>query len=274
MDGVMPIILLALGLGLGLLLAGSTYLLELRRMARFLHERDPRSNTRLTVNALAPGLSELADAVNAQLDRADEMRIAALRHQQEFQRDLSALSHDIRTPLMGAKGYLQLARNEGDESERDRRLDAAAQRIDSTTALLDQLFSYAKASDPDLSLDMERIAIKPLIERVLVGHFPEFEERDWEPVLSFDDSACSVEADLEALTRIVENLVTNALRYGSGTLSISQHGGSKGESARIAFSNPVADPSSIDASRLFDRFYQADPSRGGKGTGLGLSVAS
>ena len=277
MDGdTFAFILFALGLGLGTLLGGATYALELRRMARFLHERHERSNARLTVNAAAPGLTDLADAVNAQLDRTDEARIATMRHQQEFQRDLSALSHDIRTPLMGAKGYLQLAREETDTDARNQRLIAATERIDGTTALLDQLFSYAKASDPDLTLDLEPVAVRPLIEQVLIGHYPEFEERGWEPSVRFEQDDFSVEADRDALARIFENLVTNALRYGASTLSVTQTAGNGSQQtpAVIAFSNRVANPNAIDADRLFERFYQADPARGGHGTGLGLSVAA
>ena len=273
MDGL-AIILLVIGICLGALLAGSTYMLELRRMARFLRNRDSHSNARLTVNAPVPGLTGLADAINDQLDRTDEMRIAGMRHQQEFQRDLSALSRDIRTPLMGAKGYLQLACEEGDPAERNRRLAAATERIDGTTTLLDQLFSYAKASDPDLALDTVPVTVKPLIEQVLLGHYPEFEERGWEPVLAFDNPELTIEADREALARIFENLITNALRYGAGTLTVAQTATHGDKPAVIIFSNRVADPNSLDTDRLFERFYQADPARGGHGTGLGLSVAA
>ena len=86
---------------------------EVRRMARFLRERDVHSNARLTVEAPGRSFAELASAVNGQLDAAQEERVAARRQQQEFQRDLASLSHDIRTPLMGAKGYLRLAQDVG-----------------------------------------------------------------------------------------------------------------------------------------------------------------
>lgn len=268
---LLAIILLVVGLGMGALLAGTRYLGELRRIARFLRGRDPQSNARVTAGG-APGVTDLADAVNAELDRSAQAHIEALRHQQEFQRDLSALSHDIRTPLMGAKGYLQLARDEEEPAQRARHLDAAAARIDATTELLDQLFAYTKSTDPDLALKMEPVALKPFVEEILLGQYPAFEERGWEPQITFEDAAATLEADREALTRILTNLVVNALRHGASAPSIFQ----RTENGRVllGMSNTVEDPTAIDPDRLFDRFYQADSARGAKGSGLGLSVAA
>lgn len=268
---LLAIILLVVGLGMGALLVGTRYLGELRRIARFLRGRDPQSNARVTAGG-APGVTDLADAVNAELDRSAQAHIEALRRQQEFQRDLSALSHDIRTPLMGAKGYLQLARDEGDPAQRARHLDAAAARIDTTTELLDQLFAYTKSTDPDLALKMEPVALKPFVEEILLGQYPAFEERGWEPQVTFEDATATLEADREALARILTNLVVNALRHGSSAPIIAQ----RTENSRVllSMSNTVEDPTAIDPDRLFDRFYQADSARGAKGSGLGLSVAA
>ena len=66
--GLVAIVLLVVGLGMGSLLAGARYIGELRRIARFLRMRDPQSNARVTVGG-APGVTDLADAVNAELDR-------------------------------------------------------------------------------------------------------------------------------------------------------------------------------------------------------------
>ncbi|MDM8299947.1 sensor histidine kinase [Collinsella tanakaei] len=268
---VLAIVLFVIGLGMGLLLAGARYLGELRRIAHFLRERDPQSNMRVTAGG-APGVTDLADAVNAELDRGAQARVEALRHQQEFQRDLSSLSHDIRTPLMGAKGYLQLARDEADPDQREQHLDAAAARIDATTELLDQLFAYTKSTDPDLALTVEPVALKPFAEEILLGQYPVFEERGWEPQVAFEDDALTVDADRDALARILTNLVVNALRHGSAAPRISAR--QEGDRVLLIVSNAIANPGSIDAARLFDRFYQADATRAAAGSGLGLAICA
>ena len=269
----MTVVLAGLACGVvGVALAALVYERQLRRLARSLRERDAHSNTRLTVEAPGRGFAELAAAVNGQLDAAQKERVEALRRQREFQRDLASLSHDVRTPLMGAKGYVRLAqdareRPDGEEAVA-RHLAAAEARLDDMGALLDQLFAYAQASDPDLALDLRPVRVLPLLADVLVGHYPAFDERGWEPQVDFEDEALATDADPEALARIFENLVGNALRHGASTLAVRQRG------RVVTFANEVADPSALDMTRLFERFYRADASRSASGAGLGLAVSA
>lgn len=277
-EGVMLVAMLALGMGLGAVLVIACYVTELGRQTRFLERRERLSNARLTCGSRLPGMVGMVDAVNAEIDAADAERVEALRAADEFSRGLSALSHDVRTPLTGARGYLQLAREEADPGRKDEQLAAADARLAAMSGLLDELFSYARAADPDTPLELRPVALRPVLEQVLLGHYPEFEARGWEPALDMVDSSIEVTADREALTRIVENLVVNALRHGSGPLAVRvRPAGEKDGEKRgviVEFSNPVADPSAIDAARLFERFYQADASRSTAGSGLGLSVAA
>ena len=269
----MTVVLAGLACGVvGVALAALVYERQLRRLARSLRERDAHSNTRLTVEAPGRGFAELAAAVNGQLDAAQKERVEALRRRREFQRDLASLSHDVRTPLMGAKGYVRLAqdareRPDGEEAVA-RHLAAAEARLDDMGALLDQLFAYAQASDPDLALDLRPVRVLPLLADVLVGHYPAFDERGWEPQVDFEDEALATDADAEALARIFENLVGNALRHGASTLAVRQRG------RVVTFANEVADPSALDVTRLFERFYRADASRSASGAGLGLAVSA
>lgn len=271
-EGIMLVAMLALGMGLGAVFVIACYVTELGRQARFLARRERLSNARLTCGSRLPGMVGMVDAVNAEIDASDAERVEALRAADEFSRGLSALSHDVRTPLTGARGYLQLAREEADPARKDEQLAAADARLAAMSGLLDELFSYARAADPDTPLELGSVALRQVLEQVLLGHYPEFEARGWEPALDCED--VSVEANAEALARIAENLVVNALRHGSGPLSVRVRLAGEKDGVVVEFSNPVADPSAIDADRLFERFYQADASRSTGGSGLGLSVAA
>ena len=273
-EGLLLVALLALGFGLGAVFVIGCYATELGRQARFLGCRERLSNARLTCGSRLPGMVGMADAVNAEIDAADAERVESLHAADEFSRGLSALSHDVRTPLTGARGYLQLAREETDPARKDEQLAAADARLAAMFGLLDELFSYARAADPDTPLELGPVALRPILEQVLLGHYPEFEARGWEPVLDMEDASIEVTADREALARIAENLVVNALRHGSGPLAVHVRPAGEKDLVAVELSNPVADPSAIDADRLFERFYQADSSRATAGSGLGLSVAA
>lgn len=273
--GALAALMLAIGVLAGALITTAAYAPELRRISRLLDARrdgTASANARVTIGSRAPGVAELAEAINGELDRTMQAHAAGMRAQRDFQRDLSALSHDIRTPLTGAKGYLQLAVDETDPELERRRIDAAVERIDRTSELLDALFSYTKASDPDLSLDIEPIDLRKVVEQCLLGHYPDFERLGWEPVVSGADAPSIVEANRQALERIVENLVSNALRQGTSAPRIVL----SDEPGRpvLRIENHVEHTEAIDVEHLFDRFYRADAARQVGGSGIGLATAA
>lgn len=245
---------------------------ELARIAAELEAREPEGNARLALEVRSPGLVALARAVNAELDRERDRHVRDLADRGAFQQDLASLSHDIRTPLAGAQGYLQLARRTGDEAARARYTEQAIRRLGSMRELVDGLFDYAKAADPGFAPELVPVALMPAVSDVLVSFYPQFTARGWEPRIDCADEDARVLADAPSLARALANLVNNALRYGSGAPGISVRG--RGPEIRVTMSNPVERPGDIDAARLFDRFYKSDAARTGEGSGLGLAIVA
>lgn len=241
---------------------------ELHRIAKFLGNRRTLSNSRITNEIPNRGLAELAHVVNEQLDDVQKERRAREAQQREFNRQLSSLSHDVRTPLMGAQGYLQLALKEPDPDVRTEYLHGVRSRIDDTRHMLNQLFDYIKTTDPDTEYRREPTRLLPLLTNVLLGYYPDFEARGWQPQVEFENERFAAVCDRAAATRIIDNLVFNALVHGMAAPTIVQHG------RVIAFANKVENPEAIDAAHVFERFYQADSARSGGGSGLGLAVVA
>ena len=250
------------------LLVIGLYERELRRMAHFLNKREKGSNERVAVEFATRGIREVVSAVNSELDSLRDARLEQEKRQQAFRQDLASLSHDIRTPLAGAQGYLQLYERTQDPAEKQRCLKEAASRLGAMRELTDTLFEYSKAIDTDNTLELEPVAFVPALAEVLAGAYPQFVEKGWEPVLVFDDDQVTVLANNDALSRVFSNLLTNALRHGVEAPHIEQQG------SCMIFRNKVANPSAINPDQLFERFYQVDSARSSDGSGLGLAIVA
>lgn len=241
---------------------------DLRALAELLDHADEVPAARARVSSGDPATRELAAAVDRRLE-AEAVRDEARREADErFREQLAALSHDIRTPLAGAQGYLQLAERSSGEAERARYLAGAAGRLGAMRALVDDLFVYARSSDPSFSLELAACDLVAAVGEALAARHGELVARGWEPALELPEAASALAAP-DALARVVANLLDNALRHGSGAPRVRVEG------SVLTVENPVgaADAARLDPSRLTDRFYQGDPSRAGGGTGLGLAVA-
>ncbi len=247
----------------------AAYEWELRSLGRWFESYTPGSNGRPGVGFGTPGLRRVAEGASCLLDEVRDGRERDLLERKAFCSGLASLSHDIRTPLAGAKGYLELYETRVDQAARERCVREARGRLDAMHRLVDDLFEYTRAIEGDRGpLAANPVEVYPLVARALLGMYPAFEERGWEPAVDFEDEGATVVADPQAFSRVVANLVKNALDHGAGPLRVVQRG------RVVSFSNAVENPAGIEADRLFERFYRADPARGGAGSGLGLAIVA
>ena len=251
-----------------------TVLLLYRRQVRGLSEQlkdlEPGSNQRLTCSVRDRNILSLCRLVNTYIDSQQKLVLQAREAEEELKYTIASVSHDIRTPLTGASGYMQMAEKTEDPDKRKEYCRIVRGRLKDLEQLLDQLFLYTKLTSQEISLQMEPVSLFPLVCEVLTGFYGKFQEQNREPSLDFQEEAIQIQGDGSQLKRVLGNLVSNSLSYGLGTLFIVQKGNT------LTFSNKVKDPGSIDPDQMFVRFYRGDPSRNASKSshaGLGLSIA-
>ena len=263
--------MLAIMFFVGFFLAAVLYEKELKRWSRDVsrHVRGPFSPmTRYPTK----GWLALRDALAARAQAADDKTREQREENQDYRRALSALGHDMRTPLAGAKGYVQLAQGSHLEKDAQAWLASSVRRMDDVEALIDQLSVFVRATDPDRTYRMEQVALLPLVLEVLGGYETQFVEKGFEPAIDFANEALCITADAAALRRVIDNLVSNALKYGAGDLRFIQNNDGDGAWA-LEVSNALGANSDFDPACAFDRSWRAISSTEKTGLGLGLSIA-
>ena len=241
---------------------------DLARLAELLDRAAVSPAPRARLESADPAVAALARAVDRHLDADLARDLERRRADERFREQLAALSHDIRTPLAGAQGYLQLAQRAEDPERAARYLEGAEKRLAAMRVLVDDLFTYARAADPSWEPELVACDLADAAADALAARYGAFAARGWEPDVRLGQTV-PVLAAPDALARVMANLLENALVHGSGAPSVRVEG------AVLTVENPVApaDAARLDPARLTERFYQGDPARNSSGTGLGLAVA-
>ena len=242
------------------------YRAELKSLYRQLEEVAAGSHIELTLNSRCKPLLGLCRMLNHVLQARDRDYLQYDQAEKRLKQDITSLAHDIRTPLTGAFGYVQLAQECADTEKRQHYLDAVERRLRELEDMLEELFLYTKVTGEDFRLSPESLQVLPLLGECLLGLYARFQEAGTAPAVSFETEGFRVMADQEALRRVFLNLITNALVHGTGDISILQTGN------RIAFENPIPEGNPPNPEQLFDRFYKSDPARRKGSSGLGLFI--
>lgn len=231
----------------------------------FLDRLTADTNTLIDISSRDKNLLKLASDINTQLRI---LRSAQQRFQhgdRELKEAITNLSHDLRTPLTAMNGYLDLLEQE-DKSETVRRyLSHIRNRTEALKKLTEELFRYSIVASVQ-TLKPERVDMVRSLEEILVSFFGAMKERGIEPEISLPAEPVWRELDKEAINRVFSNIISNALKYSDGDLSVIMT-----EDGIITFSNRAGSLNAVAVGRLFDRFYTVEAGR--NSTGLGLSIA-
>ena len=177
------------------------------------------------------------------------------------------VSHDLRTPLTSAAGYVDMLRT-GDleEEEKQRELEIIAERLERLRQLINSFFEFSKVMSSEYSPDVTKVNVTALLEESVAAAYDNFEERGRHIELDITDERKEVSSNEIMLTRIFDNLISNALKHGTGDLKITR------EDNILVFTNGISEGEILDTDRIFDEFYTTDISRTKGSTGLGLAI--
>ena len=266
--------ILILCITLGILLAACLlYLFLLKRDIRQLNNKLSDisyidTNARLATSTFDKHVSDLVQDINVMLKRNRQNHFDAQRTEAELKRAITNISHDLRTPLTAARGYLQMLESSDiDEETSAHYIEIIRGRLDSLSTLVNDLFEFARIIEGNTVFDIQKVNIGNALRDALSEAYGELERKGFAVEVEIPDVPVNRYCDMDALRRVLQNLLKNVYTHGKDQLRIRL------TDKTIEIANKADGLDKIDTEQMFERFYTSDASRSNKNTGLGLAIA-
>jgi len=236
---------------------------DVRQMSkRLMQINQTDTNAQLTTHTFDKDISALVKSANSLLSKSRLDFIKAQQLEADLKRAIANISHDLRTPLTSAKGYLQMMEATSDNA---RYLEIIRGRLATLATLMDSLFAFSRAMEETITI--KRVNIGNTLRDALTNSYGELESKGFTVESAIPDTPVYCLCDEDALGRVLQNLIKNAYVHGKDYLQVGLSGNI------IEIANKAEGLNRIDIPRIFDRFYTVDAARTHKRTGLGLAIA-
>ena len=228
------------------------------------------TNLKLTTQTFDRDVCELCNKINSLLDEKKQIAFDCERTNNEFRRAVTNISHDMRTPLTSAVGYLQMLQNEKNipPEKQAEYIDIIGSRLQSLSTLMNGLFEYAQIIENGGGKKEipQKINVGNILRDCVSEFWVELENKSFTIEIDIPDEPVICFCQPNIFKRILQNLLKNVCVHGKEFLRVN------------LFENTIeiankANLNSLEVDKIFERFYTADLSRTGKNTGLGLAIA-
>lgn len=249
-----------------LFFAGKYY--ELKKQLKSISRQLRVEQTRLvTVAFIDDDMEAVVLEINKLLERLQQTIIKCSAPSAVLKSSIADISHDMKTPLTSVIGYLQLAEKECEDEKIREIITICLERTHYCNAMINDFFELSVMESQGCTPKLERVDVAGIICEQILANYPIFEGKNISPHFDDLDRIVMVSADPNMLNRVIQNLISNGIKYASGDIffRISQKHGQ----VTITVSNPVN--TAVDVEHIFDRFYTQDKARS-KGSGIGLYI--
>lgn len=209
---------------------------------------------------------KLAAELNVQLRELRRARQKYENGDRKLKEAVTNVSHDLRTPLTALCGYLELLERREQSPDTVRYLALIGERAECMKRLTEELLRYSVATSGEEKLYIEPMDVREAVEEAVASFYGALVQKGITPEVFLPEQRVVRNLDRAALSRLLDNLLANALKYSGGDLCVSLS-----SDGTLTLSNAAPALDEVIVGQLFDRFYTVET--GGGSTGLGLSIA-
>lgn len=217
--------------------------------------------------SLGQNLNQISEGMSA----AVEERMKSERMKTEL---ITNVSHDLKTPLTSIISYVQLLKDDSLSPEVKREyLEILDRQSAKLKKLTEDIVEASKAASGVFAVHKEILNAGELLEQSVGEYEARMCGAGLEPVVQLPETPLFLLADSALLGRVLENLMTNIIKYAQQGTRVYFDLVLKGDLVVMSVKNISRDPLNITADALMERFVRGDSSRHSEGSGLGLSIA-
>lgn len=245
---------------------------QIRNLSKQMAELvDGKSEKMLDISLVDKDLEELAGILNRYNDKQRQSVASTLRHENSLKESIANISHDLRTPLTVILGHLQLLRKENLTDKQEQRVETIFHKAERMNELIQTFYDLSVLEAEQITPQREDFNLSNLLINLIAENAPVLETKNLSPKIDLPPHSVYLNSDYSMVERILQNLLTNAIRYSSGDIKMSLRNARENR-AIFTIENPIDSKTEINPDRLFERFYTGDASRHSGGTGVGLAV--
>ena len=199
-----------------------------------------------------------------------QLRIDTRKSEQRLKDSIAGVSHDLRTPLTAIIGYIQMLERSGLNGEQQEKATIILKKANAMRELVESFFELSVIESGQSELAEEAVNFTNIVSEAVVDFIPRFEAAELEPDVDLGDKSLYIAGDTTALGRIVQNLLSNALKYTAGRVKVALE--ERDGEIILTVVNEVRPDTPPDMERIFERFYTGDDCRNSGSAGLGLYI--
>ncbi|WP_392486013.1 sensor histidine kinase [Haloimpatiens sp. FM7315] len=236
---------------------------------------DKKSNERIKFNNLSMDNKEIVRNINRFLDKYQEISLDNKNYKEQHEKMISNISHDIRTPLTAILGYIDLLMEENiSEEKKGEYIKIVSERGNALKDLIEEFFKMAKLECNDVELKIEEVNVSEILRQDIITFMSKINENNIIPEIKIGEDEIFALADENALHRIVNNLISNSLKYGYDGKVIGIELKDYEKCIKLSVYDRGKGIEKSEIAHIFDRLYTEEKSRNRKyqGSGLGLAI--
>ncbi|WP_270353090.1 sensor histidine kinase [Bacillus velezensis] len=231
---------------------------------------------RLLLNTEDKYIKSLLIQINRLLDHNQKIKGNCNSIELSMRKMLSNISHDLKTPLTVILGYIEMINN--DKSLTSEKVMSLLKTVNLKTvevlALINRFFELVKLESGDKKLNSSRIDICEVSRKIILDYYEILISKEFEVVIDIPDDSVFVSGDEDAIERVLNNLITNAIQYGSDGKMVGLKIRITDNDVFVEVSDKGKGINEMHKDRVFERMYTLEDSRNTnyQGSGLGLTI--